>query len=391
MKGLFLDASITGLKKFYLSLAKYLASKDSDFHADFINMATASFVVKEMEDKALQEINKTDFIDFFEFKSFNKRKIKAFLEERKPDFLFIVGMNISDEVWIELCHEKGIMVYLYPHGFEVENLFYKSSQIIGKLRKVFRYCYAIWNISRLLNLPYFKTLSQYINFIRKGTPLKGSYLDNPRLHPDTVFVYSDYYKGFWERKHGIKDVNYVQIMPLDFTLVEDILKEPEEDALCYITQTLCEDGRFTMDEFVQLLESYKDIAKSVNKLIIKLHPRVDSGLYDRIFAGIPNVEIRRDFPRCKVYLTHYSSMVYTGVLASGNVILHEIPGQPTADVFKDVSSRVVYSVEDIVAAYEELSQQEPISFEERCKRISYYANYTGEPPYEVIYNSLYGG
>lgn len=389
MKALFIDASITELKKNYLSIARHLADEDSVFQAVFLNVETASYVVDELEEKSTQEIGKYDFIKLVGLGSFNRKRINVFLEEQKPDFLFIDSMNISNEVWIAICHEMGIKVFLYPHGFEVENLYYKSSQIIGKLRKVLRYCYAVLNISILLHLPYIKTLLQYINFIRKGSPLKGTFLDDPKLYPDTVFVYSDYYKGFWERKYGIRNVNYVQIMPFDFTLVGDILEKPEENALCYITQTLCEDGRFSQEEFERLLESYREVAKSVNKFIIKLHPRVNSRLYDRIFKGLPNVEIRRDFPHCKVYMTHYSSMVYTGVLSSGNVIIHELPGQPTANVFADVASTVVHSTRDIIAEYNRLSGQDIIPFEERCHRISYYAHYSGESPYDVIYKTIY--
>lgn len=389
MKILFIDASITELKKNYLSIAKYLHAKDEDFSAVLLNVDTASYVVPELEQKSLADIHQCDYVTYACFRSFSRRKVSRYLDDLNPDALFIDAMNVSNELWIALCKKKGIKVYLYPHGFEVENLYYNSSQIIGKISKVLRYCFAVWNITRILRLPYLKTQLQYIDFIRKGTPLKGTLLDNEGLYPDTVFVYSDYYKGFWERKYGIKDVNYVQIMPYDFMLVKEILEKPEEDAICYITQTLCEDGRFSQEEFEHLINSYKGIASSVSKLIIKLHPRVDSSLYDRIFKDVPNVEIRRDFPRCKVYLTHYSSMVYTGVLASGNVIIHELPGQPTADVFKDVASKVVDSVEGIVAAYKELSMQESIPFEERCERIRHYAQYTSVSPFDVIYKTIY--
>lgn len=389
MKALFIDASITELKKNYLSIAKILSQKDKEFQAIFLNVATASYVVHDLEEKAVQDLKGCDFILLVRFPSFNSRKIDAFLNEHKPDFLFIDAMNVSNELWIAFCKKNGIKVYLYPHGFEVENLYYKSSQIIGKTWKVLRYCYAVKNIATFLHLPYIKTLSQYINFIRKGDPLKGTYLDNTQLYPDTIFVYSNYYKGFWERKYGIKDVEYVQIMPYDFAMVESILSKPEEDAICYITQTLCEDGRYSHEQFEQLLIGYRKIAESVNKLIIKLHPRVDSSLYEKVFDGLSNVEIRRDFPRCKVYLTHYSSMVYTGVLASGNVIVHELSGQPTADVFKDVASKVVHTIDEIVYEYNELRSKEEMSFEGRCQRISKYASYTGVSPHEVIYKTIY--
>ena len=389
MKGLFIDASITELKKNYLSIAKELHKKDNNFNAIFLNVATASYVVPNLEEQSQESIQSCSFVSLVRFPCFSKRKIDAFLKVQRPDFLFIDAMNISNELWILKCHEKGIKVYLYPHGFEVENLYYKSSQIIGKLRKVLRYCYAVKNISEILCLPYLKTLLQYINFIRKGEPLKGSYLDNPQLYPDTVFVYSDYYKGFWERKYGIKDVEYVQIMPYDFTLIEEILAKPEEEAVCYITQTLCEDGRFSKNQFENLLKEYRSVAASVPKFIIKLHPRVDSSLYDRIFDGIPNAEIRRDFPHCKVYFTHYSSMVYTGILASGNVIIHELPDQPTNEVFRGVATEIVYNEKELSTALVKLLSAEEKTFEERKEIISNYASYTGISPYKVLYEAIY--
>ena len=218
----------------------------------------------------------------------------------------------------------------------------------------------------------------------------GTELDDPKLYPNVLFTYSDYYKNFFERKYAVKNAECVYIMPSDFSIVKKVLAEPEDETgVCYITQTLVEDARYDKDEFIELLLSLRPVAEAVDKLYIKLHPRVESAMYNKIFEGLPNVEIVHDFPHCKCYFTHYSSMAYTSALVSGKTILYELPGQPTNKVFKEVATEIVYDVPGLIAAIKKLMSTPEIPFEERKKIISKYATYTGISPYEVLYKTIY--
>lgn len=388
MKALFISASMTELKKNFMSIADYFKSKDESFEAVFVNVDTSSYTVKSIEEESYRILVSKGY-EVKTIRSFNRNKIRRKLKEINPDYLFSVSMNVGNELWNSICKECKIPVYLYPHGFQIDNLFYHKKQLLGKYIKLLRYTYCLYNISKEINRPFPQLFKAYVNYIGKGADMKGTALDDPRLYPNVVFIYSEHYKGFWERKYGIRNINYEYIMPHDFSIVEQVLAEPEEDAACYITQTLHQDGRLSDDEYKELINSLRPVANAVKKLYVKLHPRVESTDYEKVFKGLDNVEITRDFPHCKCYFTHYSSMAYLSALISGKTIIYELPGQPTHDVFKTVATEIVHDVPELVEALKRQMNLPEKPFEERKKIISKYATYTGVSPYEVLYKTVY--
>lgn len=389
MRVAFIDASVTELKKNYLGIADYCLKRQSSFQAVFVSVDSASNVVNEMEQRALESIEASGY-KVIHLRSFNRKAIAKWLEEEKPDILFSNAMNTYNQLWNCLCNKKGIKTLFYPHGFQIDNLYYKKTALLSKVSKILRYMYAIWNTSKEIKQPFIPMLIAYCQYIAKGAAMVNTPMDIKLLYPSTVFVYSDYYKEFWHRKYGITGVTYEFIMPYDFLLVEPVLRKPKENAVCYITQTLYEDGRYSKSEFYELLLTYRELAYHVDKLYVKLHPRVESTDYDKAFDGLENVEIIRDFPNCKCYITHYSSMAYLGKLISGNVIIHELPGQPTHEVYEEVASEIAYNMDEVIKAAATLMRQPEMSFEERKERISKYATYTGISPYEVLSRSILG-
>ncbi len=389
MKGVFVGSNITDIKSRFFAVAEYFKTQDSSFEAVFITADVSSHTVPEMEEASYIAITSKG-IKLEKFKSFNHKKVRSKLLSLSPDFMFTASMNVYNQIWDSICKEYNIPIYYYPHGFQIDNLHYKKKGLWHKLVKVTRYTYGLYNMSKIIHKPFIKLFRSYMAYISNGADMNGSELDDPRLYPDVAFVTSEYYKKFYERKYGIKNIRYEFIMPCDFTQIEQILEKPEEEhAACYITQTLYEDGRLTQDAYDSLLESLKPVASAVDKLYIKLHPRVDSAMYDKAFAVISNVEIVRDFPHCKCYFTHYSSMAYTSALVSGKTIIYELPGQPTHEVFKEVATEIVYNVPELITALKRQMATPEIPFEERKKIISKYATYTGVSPYEVLYKTIY--
>lgn len=388
MKVAFIDASVTELKKNYLGIADYCLKCQPSFQAIFVSVDSASNVVNDMEERALEAIETSGY-KVIHIRSFNRKVIEKWLDTEKPDILFSNAMNTYNQLWNCLCHKKSIKTLFYPHGFQIDNLYYKKTALFSKVSKILRYMYAIWNTSKEIKQPFLPMLRAYSQYIAKGAAMVDTPMDNKLLYPSKVFVYSDYYKEFWHRKYGIKGVDYEFIMPYDFLLVEPVLKKSQENAVCYITQTLYEDGRYSKSEFYDLLLTYRELANHVEKLYVKLHPRVESTEYEKAFEGLENVEITRDFPNCKCYITHYSSMAYLGKLISGNVIIHELPGQPTHEVYAEVASEIAYNMDEVVKAVTKLMGQPDMPLKDRKESISKYATYTGVSPYEVICNSIY--
>lgn len=388
MKAIFIDASVTELKKNFLAIADYFKLRDKNFEARFLTVDTASHVVSSIEEDAHRIISEKGY-SLEHFTSFNRKRIRRKILEISPDFLLVNAMNTYNQLWNAISKELNIKVYLYPHGFQIDNLFYEKSELISKIRKIGRYTYALYNISKVIDRPFLKLFKDYSSYISKGSDLRDTTLDCTSLYPDLVFLYSEYYKDFWHRKYGITGVDYEYIMPYDFTLIDSVLANPQEDAFCYITQTLHEDGRYSKEQFFGLLKSLRPIADIVKKFYVKLHPRVEATLYEKAFEGLKNVEIVREFPNCKVYMTHYSSMAYTSALVSGKTIIYELPGQPTHEVYQSVASKIVYNVPELMESVKLLMRQPTVDFESRKKIISKYATYTGISPFEVLYKTIY--
>lgn len=389
MKGIFVGSSITDLKSHFLATAEYFKAHDSSFEAVFVSVEVSSYVVPSMEEDAIKAILGAG-IKLERFTSFNRKKIRKMIISQKPDYMFTAAMNVYNHIWDCICKENKIPIYYYPHGFQIDNLYYNKTSLWSKLKKVSKYTYGLYNVAKLLHKPFIRLYKSYLGYISKGADMRGSELDDPRLYPDVAFVTSDYYKIFFERKYGIKNIRYEYIMPYDFTMVEDIIAKPEEpSAVCYITQTLVEDARYSKEDFMELLTGLRRVAEVVDKFYIKLHPRVASTMYDEAFKGLDNVVITREFPHCKCYFTHYSAMAYTSALVSGNTIIYEIPNQPTHEVFKEVATEIVHDIPGLISSIVKLLKKPEKTFEERKRIISKYANYTGISPYEILYKTIY--
>lgn len=386
MKAVFFDACPTMLAKNCLPIAEVFASKESDFSAIFVSAAAASHADAEMERLSENKIVKDGKYRLIHFRSFSAKRIENFLKAESPDIFFVDAFRIYDQLWISICHKLGIKVFSQQHGFEIDSVFYNPTAIVSRYQKLMRFTVAAYNLAKVSNSSFVKLYYQYCRYIVKGTPLKETLLANPDFQPTTAFVYSEYYKDFWQRKFGFSKDKMEIIMPTDLLLVQPVRKLPQQDACCYITQTLVEDARMMKGDFIELLKSYRDVAKSVNKFIIKLHPRVSPDVYEKIFGDLDNIEITRDFPNCKFYLTHYSSMAYTAAFVSNNVILHELPGHPTHELFEAVATSIVHSSEEIIEYVKTHHNTTMSLIGDRKKTLMYYTSYDdSKHPYDAIY------
>lgn len=387
MKGLFFDASATMLAKNLLPIANVFCERIPDFKALFVSAEISSNVNPVLNKDSYNKIVSNEKYNFIRKRSFNARKIENFLTQYNPDFIFIGAYRIYDQLWTGIAKKKGIKVYKIQHGFEVESVYYKPFTILSKAIKSVRLIYAAYNLAVISGTAPLKLINQYQKYIIKGISLKDTLLNNKLFHPTLSFVYSEYYKDFWNKKFGFDKDQMSIITPQDFLLIKKVSEKPKEDACCYITQTIVEDGRMKEKDFVRMLEEYVEIAKSVNKFIIKLHPRANIKYYDA-FERLSNVEITRDFPNCTCYLTHYSSMIFTAAFFSDNLIIHETKGNPTPDLFKSVASHIVTKPSEILIAIEENTDKPVPSLDERKEFLKDYACFEDKNPYEKIFEEI---
>lgn len=385
---LFIDACSTTLAKAFLPLANFIKQKDNDFKASFVSLEFASYITPEIELKSINQITENQTYKFLKFRSLNTKNIEKFLIAEKPDAIFTNGYRIYDQLWIGIGKQLNISTFQLQQGFEVDSVYFKPFALLSKVTKSFRILYALYGISCITESNYLVLLSQYLKNIFKDKSLIGTALFNKILHPYKSFVYSEFYKEFWNNKFGIDKESMVLITPIDFLLVPKVRNTMKQNACCYITQTLVEDRRMNKKEFIEHLSAYKTIASHTEKFIIKFHPRANIDLYYQEFKDIPNVEFTREFPNCTVYLTHYSSMAFTAAFFSNTVILHELKGHPTPTIFKCVASHIVSDIDQIIDILANQNANDSPNFEEKKKMIEYYASYDNVNPYEIIYDNL---
>lgn len=382
MKILFVDASPTMLAKNLLPLARALKNEYKLFEAIFVSLNISSYVDHKIEKKSIQQLLSDNLFSYF---SINKSKqVSSFLYKHKPNLIFIGGYRIFDMLWIAVGKENNIPTYKLQHGFDTENLHYNPQIIISKFRKVIKMARMVLILSKILDKNFYRMIIQYFQYFSSGKSLNNSLFNDERLQPNKMFVFSNYYKDYWFKIFGLPKQIMEIISPPDFLLIPKIQLTPRINACCYLTQTLVEDGRMRKKEFDNIIiKQYINIANNVDHFIIKLHPRSNKSLYDDLVA-LPNVSIVRDFPNCSVYLTHYSSMAYTAFMFSNSVILHELPGHSTPDLFKPVASLISSDIKRITEKIQQSINNPQPNFNSQKNKINYYASVEVISPIDKI-------
>lgn len=388
MKIIFFETSSTIHAKNFLPIANYINERQNDFSALFVSAEIASYTNKTLDEESKEKLLCSPNYAFFILKTFNHKKIEAFLKKQKPDFVFIDSYRIIDQLWVGIANKLGVKTYKLQHGFEIDTVHYKYVAIINQFSKCVRMGMASFHLSRFLKVSFASLFSDYFLYIFCGRPLRNSALAREELHPFVTFVYSEYYKMFWNKKFGFSLESMELITPIDFLMINKVREKERVAGCCYIAQTLVEDGRMKRDDFLKLMKQYKETVKGINSFIIKLHPRSDISMYDG-FKDMPNVTITRDFPNCAVYLTHYSSLAFTAAFLSNTVILHELDGHPTPKVFKnDAISKIVADTEEIKAILMESTNSIIPELEQRRRELEYYAVFEEIDAYKKVYDRI---
>lgn len=350
MKILFLGAGPTMIAKNLLPIARKIAKNKRSAQFIFVSINILSHADKEKENESIGQLIELTNSKYYVLKSFRPTIIYRFLREQQPGAVVFGAFRIYDMLWTLIAKSIGVRVYNFQHGFEVDSVYYKPHIIVIKLIKSLRILTAMYYLSKLMNKDILLMCSQYIKYFFKGKKLYDSYFNNVTLHPDHIFIYSDYYREFWYNKFGIDPLSTTVIGPPDLMAVSEIKRKPKINGCCYLTQTLVEDGRMTRGDFTSMINNYKKMAKRIKIFIIKLHPRGNKELYKEI-SKLENVELVQEFPNCEYYLTHYSSTAFVAYYISPKIIIHELEGHPIPGIFLKSGFKIVKSISEIPESF----------------------------------------
>ncbi len=326
MKILFVDSSPTMLKKLHLPIAKLIGDKSKCL---FLSTGLSSNVDANAEAKSLDEImNYGKFINANAF--FNA---DSFLASNDIRYACFSGFRIFDAYWINKCKKYSISTVMFQHGLEIDHVFYKPTELIKKVYKILAFILLQIKISANTKSNFFENFSSYIAYIAFGAKPKSTVMNLELCHPDIFFTYSEWYINFWKKKFGFCKTKFVISRACDLEHIDMLEKASlKKNTVCYICQTLVEDGRMAKDAYSKLIKGIIESIPEHMELVFKLHPRSNHNLYEQF-----HIKLENEMPNTAVYITHYSSIALPVYLHSGNLIFYEIDGHPIPEIFKFMS------------------------------------------------------
>ena len=310
----FFDLNIVGIGRYPLQIANEINKDNKKVFFYFLYEEDPSNRLKEVMSK-LPKNSK-----LIKIKKPNYQYIKNLMQEISPDTFLVMAQRIPDSALVSVANELGIKTFKFQHGLYIPFMKRNMKMFISNIVKTIRYIQYSLVIAKATNFNKLQMIKEYINIFLKGKKITNTNLPIDRINADTVFVYGEYWKKYHKEQYGYDYNQQIIVGYPDLMQLGEIRKKPKEDAICYICQTLVEDGRLGrehMEYFIKILsESIGD-----KKLYIKLHPRSDMRLY-RLLQNRENIIfIKNDFPHCNKYIGHYSSMLAIAMYLTNEVFL----------------------------------------------------------------------
>lgn len=279
-----------------------------------------------------------------------KRKIKDIVLQYPPIAMTTIAQRIPDMWMLSLFNHIGCPTFVVQHGLWSDRLERISllPLLVGKYRKFINYTYHVYSTCKLNNMSFVKTLSELYRFLlREDIDVPDtSQLNSDMLRGSKAFIFDESWNDYYIKKYGYSAENLVYIGNPDYAILKNIDMTRKEDAVCYICQSLVEDGRYTNAQYRKYLKILDESVASRKKLYIKLHPRSRIELYE-MFRDNNNVVFTNDLPACNYYIGHYSGLLATVAQISENILIWLLAEHHTPEHFLRYGSIITSDPKDI--------------------------------------------
>lgn len=358
MNILFYDIVPTNIIRFFKDLVLELKEE---------NIENRFFFLYEHDDgKSIKDVQSEYFfsqkIGYCQFKDINW--FSHYMIENSIDVLFINGQRIADDRVVLAAKQNNVKTYMLQHGMYIPFLKRDSAFFLSKIRKTISYLYYAFDIG-VHSGKNWSIVFDYIKSYIFGANQVDIDIDRSQLNVDHVFVYSQYWKDFHSKQFGYPHAKQSVVGTPDLRTMDLFLKTPAKpNEVCYIAQTLVEDGRLERTDQEAFFEKLVEATKNLNfSLKVKLHPRSDLTLYK--WKEASHVEIlEHDLPVSGVYIGHYSTLLAKPMMKKDiKVIIFEYENHPTPIYFKECSSQVINDIMKIQSSL--ISEKREVSDIER--------------------------
>lgn len=346
MKYFFYDIVPTNVIRFY---DYYISEiKKSELNSEFY------FGIEHEDGKSFYDVKKHyDFYQDFQCTQF--KSISWFVDyfiDNEIDIVFINGQRIADDRVVIAAKKAGVKTYMVQHGMYIPFLKRDINFFMSKLKKTLSYLYYSIDISISVNKTFQLPVKYFCVYLLGRNQVELS-IDRTLMNVDKIFVYGEYWKYFHKKQFGYDLESQSIIGTPDLANLAETAKKTQENAICYIAQTLVEDGRLDRREQLVFFKGLVDYVNAQNKkLYIKMHPRGERTLFNYANDN-ENVEfIYNDFPHCKYYIGHYSTLLVKGMsLNNTKTVIYEYKGHSTPGYFVDCASGVIDDTQLLESAF----------------------------------------
>lgn len=344
---IFFDSPFIQLERFCAKIATEIRKLDENIKMAAVVLVQAPKTTPiRMED--CPEGLKKKFDNLFLYDDI--ANIDYFLINTKPKLLFFGANRIPDLEIVLHAKKLGIKTCAFQHGlyykgccineFNVHNSFLA----LRTSDKVFNYLRILRRMSTYDKTLYLKVLSRL--FLRKGElqSLAMHSFSEP-LTCDYAFVIGKEWEDYY---HDVFKYNREKIVLMGAHDLDDFDEKIEpRPAICYIANTLVEEGTIRKKEFLEFIDI---LAASLDKnipLYIKLHPMSDRTLYTALEReNVYFLDKQGELPSTNVYIAHHSTLIGKAVYYSDQLILWQFPSEKNC-FYKDYSFAVCRNVEEL--------------------------------------------
>lgn len=315
----FFELRLSGLGRFPLWLSPYLCK-----HCDDLELV----LFYEQDDLT----DKDEIIQRFpeatkvvKVEKISKQSVCDLLEHHQIDRLVVMAQRIPDSCIIAAAKTLGIKTIMYQHGLYIPFMKREGSLFINNMYKSYRFFKYAVTTADILGESRIKTISRYIKVYLQGKNAVDVGLPHKKLNVDKVMVYGEHWKKYHQDQFGYELEQQVIVGAPDFNDLDQIIgKVDKRRPICYIAQTLVEDGRLPREMMETFISNLAYAARKLDvKVFVRLHPRSDMSLYSAL-EGIVEFS-KSEFPDAIVYIGHYSSIIAKATFFSDNIILADFP------------------------------------------------------------------
>ena len=328
---LFFERPLVDLKRYAFKIAKYIKQISPE-----VKLASVSLEQPENAEEC--------YMDQY-YKRKEIQDIDAFLKMHAVREIVFTNPRIPDMEMILHAHKLGIKTVMIQEGvvFEGANINDVSvSNIIASLKfvpKTISYFGILRRMCRYDGQSYIGLLKEILRKKHNITGIVAHYF-SPYLIGDYVLTMGEYWADYYKNVMLYPE-DRIRVMG-DHDLDGFKISDKKEKAICYVATVLVEDGSRTKTEFNEFLEALSNTIDEKTKLYLKLHPRSNEQLYEKLKDH--NIEIIRqgELPSTTVYIGHRSTMLARALYESDNLIIWKFPNEKE-DFFEKFASYTVSS------------------------------------------------